>query len=185
MFFLICVVIDLFYTHHHSIFCRLLMDGTHSRCFHSSKNNNNIHVAASRSNSRLQQLIVRSISRRALATTSPPPPPSSVKATPDEPLFITRRRWEKSDAFMKTTWLADPSTYPIFFVLGTALAIAAVRCVHGFFYNDEVKVDPNRRASVVRSYDEKELSIKSSESVTVKPKTGRSFVAAFFERKSN
>jgi len=169
------------------------------RCFRT--NNNNIRVIAGRSIRQQQQLAV--ITRRgksdstatATATASSPPPPAPANAvkgeqafasSPDEPLFITRRRYQKSDEFMKTTWLSDPSTYPIFFTLGTALLLTAARCVHGFFYNDDVKVDPGRRGSVVRNYEEKDLGIKSSvESVSVKPKTGRSFVAGLFEPESN
>jgi len=143
---------------------------TARRCLrvNGSNTNNNIHL----------------VRKAAFATTSPSPPPS-VKATPEEPLFITRRRYEASDDFLKKTWLADPSTYPIFIVLGVALFISAARCINGFFFNDDVKIDPGRRASVVRSYDEKELGIKASRSVTIQPKTGRSYVASFFEPNSN
>jgi len=134
---------------------------TARRCLRvNGNNNNNIHI----------------VRKAAFATTSPPPPPS-VKATPEEPLFITRRRYEASDEFMKKTWLADPSCYPIFLVLGVALLITAARCINGFFFNDDVKVDAGRRGSVVRAYDEKELGVK--------PKTGRSYVATFFEPDSN
>merc|ERR1719437_173841 len=65
-----------------------------------------------------------------------------------EPEFIKQMRYQNTSEFMKATWLSDPSTYPIFVVLGGALLVCGGRCIHGFA-NDDVKVTPTRRHNVL------------------------------------
>lgn len=119
---------------------------------------------------------IASASKSTAATTS------TTKADiKTEPEFIKQLKYQNSDEFAIQTWLSDPSTYPIFLVLGAALVVCAGRCIHGFFYCDDVKVDPSRRGSVVRSFDERDLSIKDRiDTITVKSKTGQSFLSRVF-----
>ena len=122
--------------------------------------------------------------KSAANTTTTPPAANAVKeAAHDQHHFIKQVKHQKSDEFFRQTWFSDMTTYPIIATLAAALLICAGRCVHGFFYNDDVKVNPNRRGSVVRSYEEKDLEIKHNlDTVTSKAETGRSFMGRTFGR---
>ena len=112
-----------------------------------------------------QQKNIGSNAKRGKSTAST----SLTETKKPEPDFIKQLRYQNSDEFAKKTWLSDPSTYPIFVVLGAALLVCAGRCIHGFFYCDDVKVNRDRKNRIVRDLEEKQTA-----------GTGQSFISRHF-----
>jgi NADH-ubiquinone reductase complex 1 MLRQ subunit len=52
----------------------------------------------------------------------------------------------------KKTWLSDPSTYPIFFVLGFAVSLASCFIFYKVRYCNDVRVTSSAKGHVVRTW---------------------------------
>eukprot|EP00978_Attheya_sp_CCMP212_P001937 scaffold4033_cov57-Attheya_sp.AAC.3 len=65
--------------------------------------------------------------------------------------IIIRKEYGKHRTFRKM-WLSDMTTYPIVVVLGFAIALCTGVGVTGLMCNPDVRVDPSKRNTIIRTW---------------------------------
>jgi NADH-ubiquinone reductase complex 1 MLRQ subunit len=66
------------------------------------------------------------------------------------------------DKGFKEAWLSDPSTYPIIFIMGFALTFMTGMSLHALAYYKDVRIDPSKRNSEVRTWGNERVSSVTS-----------------------
>lgn len=63
---------------------------------------------------------------------------------------MNAKRKLKTEAFYKKNWMSDPSTYPLFVVLGAAGFLVTGVGASCILYNPDVQINVQTRGSVMR-----------------------------------
>jgi hypothetical protein len=80
---------------------------------------------------------------------------ATVAATKGNPVPPQLRLDYKKEGF-KSSWLSDPSTYPIIFIISGAGCMLVGMGINALTTNKDVQINPNKRGAMVRSWGEAE-----------------------------
>ncbi|KAG7354876.1 NADH-ubiquinone reductase complex 1 MLRQ subunit [Nitzschia inconspicua] len=66
--------------------------------------------------------------------------------------FVVKKKEAFAKGAFQSNWLADPSTYPLIFIMGVAGCLVLGVGASCLMYNPDVQISPNKRGSTMRTW---------------------------------